>query len=120
MEEQFLMSILTNRCKRLAAAIMMASALVNSATATAAANIQVTGNNLIIPTTTGGEEVNGTDFPRTPISGQTRTHTFSIRNIGDTNLIITPPVTIGGANPADFSVVMQPTAVIPPGQQSSF
>ena len=58
----------------------------------------------------------GTDFGSTAITGGTVSHTFTIANTGSLDLLLTttPKVVVVGANPADFTVTLQPTSPVAP------
>jgi hypothetical protein len=63
-----------------------------------------------------------TDFGDTNTTLGTVVHTFTIRNVGGANLILTgtPEVVIGGANATDFSVTTQPTSPVAAGGNTTF
>jgi hypothetical protein len=63
-----------------------------------------------------------TDFGTVASLVNSPVHVFTISNHGNANLHLTgnPPVTIGGANAADFIVVAQPAAVVTPGMKTTF
>jgi len=63
--------------------------------------------------------VDGTAFGAVATTG-TATRTFTIKNLGSANLVLTNNVTIGGANPGDFFVQTPPTSPIAPGGQTTF
>ncbi len=54
--------------------------------------------------------------------GQSVVHTFTIENTGDAALefVGDPPIVIAGANPDDFSISLQPTLSLEPGQHHTF
>ncbi|MGC8893202.1 MAG: choice-of-anchor D domain-containing protein, partial [Candidatus Saccharicenans sp.] len=61
------------------------------------------------------------DFGTVTIGDSVRT-SFTIQNLGTAPLHLngTPPVSISGKNPGNFSVEMQPQTIIGPGQSSTF
>ncbi len=79
----------------------------------------------ILDSDTGGatSQANGTYFGTgIAITGGSVSHTFTIYNTGyaDLNLSGTPAVVIGGTNPGDFSVTVQPTSPVAPSGSSTF
>jgi hypothetical protein len=63
-----------------------------------------------------------TDFGATAVTGGTVSHTFTIHNLGDTNLNLTgvPKVNISGAHAADFNVTVQPSSPVAASGSTSF
>ena len=64
----------------------------------------------------------GTDFGSTAVAGAIVSHTFTIYNTGDGDLILTgtPLVAISGTNAADFTVSVQPSSLVAPGGSTTF
>ncbi|HEY5997776.1 MAG TPA: choice-of-anchor D domain-containing protein [bacterium] len=63
-----------------------------------------------------------TDFGKTKLTGGVMTHTFTIRNTGTAALTLSgaPLVAVSGANAADFTVTVQPSATIAAGASTTF
>ncbi len=62
-----------------------------------------------------------TDFGSTDLAGSTITRSFTIQNSGTAALNLTGSrVTIGGANAADFKVILQPPSSIAAGESAAF
>ncbi len=63
-----------------------------------------------------------TDFGSAPVTGGVVTRTFTVKNLGTTDLNLTgsPKVVVGGANAADFAVTVQPTSPITPAGSTTF
>lgn len=79
----------------------------------------VLGNNVRVPEFPAAADfIAGSDFGHGGI-GEIRTHGFQIRNMSSTSLAPTP-VTIVGANEADYTVRMEPARSIPAMQQTEF
>jgi len=78
--------------------------------------IRIEQNAIYIPENTGTYDF-GLVMP--PSS---KSVTFAVKNLGDENLVLTasPPVSITGANAGDFSVSVQPSTSITPGQSVTF
>ena len=90
---------------------------------TVAAEMEVRGN--AIPIANGDdlpEAADGTDFGSTPVAGGTVTHSFTIHNLGDGDLVLNgnPLVLILGSNPGDFTVTVDPLSPVVPGGSTSF
>ncbi|HEV7472436.1 MAG TPA: choice-of-anchor D domain-containing protein [Pyrinomonadaceae bacterium] len=86
-----------------------------------AAEITVAGNGTIdiVDGDTTPSTADGTDFGIANITGGTVVHTFTIQNIGATNLTVGLP-TISGANAADFNVTLAPTSPVAPAGSTTF
>ena len=85
--------------------------------------IDVKGNNISIASEDMAPELaDGTDFGSTAAAGGTVTHTFTIYNTGDGDLLLTgtPKVLVGGANAADFTVTLQPSSPVAPLGSTTF
>lgn len=65
-------------------------------------------------------KLDGTYFGLAQLGINSWEHSFEIRNMNNADLIVTAPVTITGANAADFFVTQQPATIVPPGQRTSF
>jgi hypothetical protein len=63
-----------------------------------------------------------TDFGLAEVTGGSVSHTFTIHNLGDTDLNLTgvPKVSLSGAHAADFSVTLQPSSPVVAGGSTSF
>ena len=82
--------------------------------------INVLGNGTTITdgdTTPSGSD--HTDFGSTDVTSGTVTRTFTIQNLGTASLTV-GPVTLSGANAADFSVIVQPASSVAAGGNTSF
>ena len=87
---------------------------------TAGPEINVLGNGTTIidgDTTPSGSD--HTDFGSTDVPNGTVTRTFTIQNLGTESLTVNP-VTLSGANAADFSVIVQPASAVAAGGNTSF
>jgi hypothetical protein len=86
-----------------------------------APEITVAGNGTvdIVDGDTTPSTNDGTDFGIANTAGGTVVHTFTIQNIGATNLTVGLPTTTG-ANAADFSVTLAPTSPVAPGGSTTF
>ena len=87
---------------------------------TAGPEINVLGNGTTIidgDTTPSGAD--HTDFGSTDFPNGTVTRTFTIQNLGTASLTLNP-VTLSGANAADFSVITQPASPVAAGGTTSF
>jgi len=64
----------------------------------------------------------GTDFGSISVDGGSTSQTFSIKNTGTEDLVMTasPLVGIAGAHAADFSVIQQPSSPVAPGGTVTF
>ena len=85
--------------------------------------IDVKGNNISIASGDMAPELaDGTDFGSTAAAGGTVTHTFTIYNTGDGDLLLTgtPKVLVGGANAVDFTVTIQPSSPVAPLGSTTF
>jgi hypothetical protein len=63
--------------------------------------------------------LDGTDFGIANTAGGTVVHTFTIQNVGATNLTVALPTTTG-PNAADFNVTAVPTSPVAPGGSTTF
>jgi hypothetical protein len=98
----------------LAIAAAANAALVNGPT------FVVLGNNIRVPEfPEAADRIAGTNFA-TGKPGDVVVRAFQVRNTSLTTLTLTLPLTIGGSDAADYKFLMQPSAVIPPKQQSEF
>ena len=98
---------------------LVASLSTMSTVALSLPNIEVIGNNFQLESDpTNLALVGGSVFPFTLI-GESRTHTFQIRNTGSTTLTLTGAVTITGSAPGDFAIVTQPATSIAAGQYTT-
>jgi hypothetical protein len=70
-----------------------------------------------IPGITNSTTVN---FGETDFRGTTVHRTFTIENLGHSDLQLPNSVQIGGINPTDFSVITAPTSPIPPNGSTTF
>jgi hypothetical protein len=86
-----------------------------------APEITVAGNGTIdiVDGDTTPSVADGTDFGIANITGGTVVHTFTIQNIGATNLTVGLPSTTG-PNAADFSVTLAPVSPVIPGGSTTF
>jgi hypothetical protein len=92
-------------------------------TGVTAPEIEVRGNSLLILDGDSTPSLyDGSDFGSSTVAGGTVTHSFTINNLGDANLNLTntPRVAVLGANPADFSVTVQPSSLVTPGGSTAF
>ncbi|MCC7374453.1 MAG: DUF4082 domain-containing protein [Verrucomicrobiales bacterium] len=85
--------------------------------------MRLRGNDAGIPE--GSEAVslaNGTDVGGTAVRSGAREQTFTIQNLGQSELVLTgsPLVSLDGVNAADFSVVALPTASVAAGGSATF
>jgi Tol biopolymer transport system component len=66
--------------------------------------------------------VDHTDFGNALVDGETITRTFTIENLGNTNLILSgnPLVQITGTNSSDFTVATSPSSTIAAGGNTTF
>ena len=81
----------------------------------------VTGNGVVIVDgDSTPDPADDTDFGAAATDlGETVTHTFSIKNNGDADLVL-GTVTIGGTEAADFTVTAAPTSPVTPGSTTTF
>jgi hypothetical protein len=93
-------------------------------TTTASPEINITGNtNTISDGDTTPDASDNTDFGIAYIGTTTEARTFTIENVGSSDLNLTdasPYVSIGGANAGDFSVTVIPIATIAGGSSTTF
>ncbi|MBN2030298.1 choice-of-anchor D domain-containing protein [bacterium] len=80
----------------------------------------VQGNGVSIPDGGGHSMDNGTAYGNVYI-GSSDIHTFTIANTGDADLELTgsPRVSVGGTHASDFTVSLQPAAIVGPGGATS-
>lgn len=87
------------------------------------AEMDVLGNLLSIASGDATPSLNDhTHFNTAHLTGGTVTRTFTIKNLGDTqlNLVGSPVVEIIGTNASDFTVVLQPGAAVDPAGSVTF
>jgi hypothetical protein len=92
-------------------------------TGTTAPDIAVAGNGVTIANgDTTPSTADATDFGATKLTGGVLVQTFTISNPGSGALSLTgtPAVAIGGANAADFAVVVAPSATVAAGGSTTF
>jgi hypothetical protein len=85
--------------------------------------MEVKGNDILITDGDDAPELaDGTDFGGTLVLGGTVSHSFTIYNTGDGELLLTgtPKVTFTGGNAADFSVSLEPTSPVAPDSSTTF
>ena len=93
------------------------------ASAIAEPEMDVKGNGLSIQNgDTTPDETDHTDYGVLPLVDSALTHTFTIQNTGTAELLLSgsPLIALSGENAADFEVVAEPDAVIPPGGSTTF
>ncbi len=91
-----------------------------SAEVTTQPHVNLTGNSQ--PITNGStttSAANETGFGSTPLGGGPLSETYTITNSG-TEALTLGTVTIGGANPGDFTVISQPAVSVPGGGSTTF
>lgn len=83
--------------------------------------ITVAGNGTvdIVDGDTTPSTIDGTDFGIANTAGGTVVRTFTIQNIGATNLTVGVPTT-SGPNAAEFTVTLAPTSPVAPGGSTTF
>jgi len=64
--------------------------------------------------------VDDTDFGSAVVTGHQVTHTFTIENQGNGDLVIDLPVYVDWADKDDFNVTSQPAGTVSPGRSTSF
>ncbi|HXD32667.1 MAG TPA: choice-of-anchor D domain-containing protein, partial [Pyrinomonadaceae bacterium] len=86
-----------------------------------APEITVAGNGTIdiVDGDTTPSLADGTDFAIANTAGGTTVRTYTIQNVGATNLTVGLP-TIGGPNAGDFSVTLAPTSPVVPAGSTTF
>jgi hypothetical protein len=92
-------------------------------TGTVFPEMEVKGNDILITDGDDAPELaDGTDFGGTLVLGGTVSHSFTIYNTGDGELLLTgtPKVTFTGGNAADFSVSLEPTSPVAPDSSTTF
>lgn len=91
--------------------------------------ISVTGSSTNVPRPIADGDTSpvfndGTGYSTINIVNQTRTRTYTIRNTGSADLVLTAIngsfVTITGPHAGDFLLLTQPASVVAPGQSTSF
>ncbi len=85
--------------------------------------INVLGNDKIIFSgDTTPDVADHTDFGSVDVTGATVTRTFTIKNVGTSDLTLpdTPVVTIGGTHAADFTLTTDATSPVTPGGETTF
>ncbi|TBN00379.1 choice-of-anchor D domain-containing protein [Hyunsoonleella flava] len=89
-----------------------------------APEIDITGNSISIADGDTTPDINDfTDFGSVSVTGDTRTYTFTIDNLGTGDLNLTggsPYITISGTHAADFSVTSIPSTPISVGSSTTF
>ena len=86
-------------------------------------DINVQGNNVdIVDGDTSPDLADGTDFGSADVTTGTLTRTFTIQNTGAATLTLTggAPVSIAGADAADFSIVQPTSTALAPGESTTF
>jgi HYDIN/CFA65/VesB-like, Ig-like domain len=90
---------------------------------TGPAEMDVRGNSLsIVDGDSTPSLSDNTDFGSTALDGGTVSRTYTIYNLGGTNLNLTgvPKVSVSGSHAADFSVTLQPSSPVAPGGSTTF
>ena len=91
--------------------------------ATAAPEINVTGNSVSIPDGNATPSTaDHTDFGSVLVTGGTVVRTFTIQNLGDANLTLTgtPKVAVTGSHAGDFTVTAVPTSPVVASGSTTF
>jgi hypothetical protein len=92
----------------------------NGTTGTTAPEMNVLGSGAgILDGDTTPSASDDTDFGSTDFPNGTVTRTFTIQNTGTASLTVNP-VTLSGANAADFSVTVQPASPVAAGGKTTF
>ncbi|MEJ2628662.1 MAG: choice-of-anchor D domain-containing protein, partial [bacterium] len=82
-------------------------------------NGNVISDNDFVPEPEGSLNADSTDFGNVAVVGETVSHTFTIENNGNANLVLTgnPKVTV---NSTVFTISSQPSSPIAPGESTTF
>jgi len=83
--------------------------------------IRLVGNGLLISDNDMTPRIaDNTDFMSVAVNGESDSRDYLVKNRGNIDLLLTstPAVTVGGANPEDFTVTTQPASCIPASSSS--